>query len=150
VRDFLENYAKVVFGIHHYYAMFEVTKSRGQIHVHILAMLGKKSSIIELHDLVYRERHDVKKQAQVADDWIMNAFGLTSLHPGSSTGGVLDRAKIGKQEGTCGTPLSHLNLKKCWRLQIKTWIYATCVTVVQWTIAVITVYIIKKAYQEIG
>jgi hypothetical protein len=32
-------------------------KSRGHIHVHILAMLGKKSSIIELNDLVYKEMH---------------------------------------------------------------------------------------------
>jgi hypothetical protein len=35
VTYFLENYAKQVCGIHHYYAMFEFTKSRGQIHVHI-------------------------------------------------------------------------------------------------------------------
>jgi hypothetical protein len=61
VSDFLKNYAKEVFGIHHYYARFEFAKSRGQIHVNILAMLGKKSNIIELNDLVYKERHDVEK-----------------------------------------------------------------------------------------
>jgi hypothetical protein len=43
----------------------------------------------------------------VADDWMTNVFGLTAIHPGSSTGGVLDRTKIGKQEGTCETQLSH-------------------------------------------
>jgi hypothetical protein len=59
VSDFLENYAKEVFWIHHYYARFEFAKSRVQIHVHILAMLRKKSNIIELNDLVYKERHDV-------------------------------------------------------------------------------------------
>jgi hypothetical protein len=53
VSDCLENYAKEVFGVHHYYTRFEFAKSRGQIHVHILAMLGKKSSIIELNYLVY-------------------------------------------------------------------------------------------------
>jgi hypothetical protein len=63
VSDFLEKYAKEVFGIHHYYARFEFAKSRGQIHVHIFAMLGKKSNIIELNDLVHKERHDVEKQA---------------------------------------------------------------------------------------
>jgi hypothetical protein len=105
--DFLENYAKEVFGIHHYYAMFEFAKSRGHIHVHILAMLGKKSNIIELNDLVYKERHDVEKQARVADDWMTNVFGLTAIHHGSSTGGVLDRTKIRKPEGTCETQLSH-------------------------------------------
>jgi hypothetical protein len=82
-------------------------KSRGQIHVHILAMLGKKSNIIELNELVYKERHDVEKQARVADDWMINIFGLTAIHPGSSTGSVLDRTKIGKPEGTCETQLSH-------------------------------------------
>jgi hypothetical protein len=41
-------------------------------------MLGKKYSIIELNDLVYKERHDVKKQARVADDWTTNVFGLTA------------------------------------------------------------------------
>jgi hypothetical protein len=68
VSDFLKNYAKELFGINHYYARFEFAKIRGQIHVHMLAMLGKNSSIIELNDLVYKERHDVEKQARVADD----------------------------------------------------------------------------------
>jgi hypothetical protein len=31
-------------------------------------MLGKKPSIIELNDLMYKEIHDVEKQAQLADD----------------------------------------------------------------------------------
>jgi hypothetical protein len=43
----------------------------------------------------------------VADDWMTNAFGLTAIHHGSSTGSVLDRTKIGKPEGTCETQLSH-------------------------------------------
>jgi hypothetical protein len=107
VSDFLKNYAKEVFGIHHLYARFEFAKSRGNIHVHILAMMGNKSSIIELNEMAYKERHNVKKQARVADDWMMNVFGLTVIHPGSSTGGVLDITKTGKPEGTCKTQLSH-------------------------------------------
>jgi hypothetical protein len=54
VTYFLEKYAKKVFGIHHYYARFEISKSWGQIHVHILAMLGKKPIIVEPNDLVYK------------------------------------------------------------------------------------------------
>jgi hypothetical protein len=50
VADFLENYAKEVFGIQHYFARFEFAKSRGHIHVHLLAILGKKSRIIELNE----------------------------------------------------------------------------------------------------
>jgi hypothetical protein len=144
VSDFLENYAKEVFGIHHYYARFELAKIWRQIHVHILAMLGKKSNITELNDIVYKEIHDVKKQARVADDWMNNVFGLTVIHPGRSTGGVLDRTKIGKQEGKCETQLSHPVSQNCHRLQITNLIYATCATVVKCTIAVDTVYIIKK------
>jgi hypothetical protein len=64
VKYFLEYYANEVFGIHHYCARFEFVKSQGQIHAHILAMLGKKSRIIELNDLVYNERHNAEKQAQ--------------------------------------------------------------------------------------
>jgi hypothetical protein len=93
--------------VYQYYTRFEFAKSRGQIHVHILAMLGKKSNIIELNEIVYKERHDVKKQAREADDWMTNVFGLTAIHPGSSMGDVLDRTNIGKPEGTCETQLSH-------------------------------------------
>jgi hypothetical protein len=78
----------------------------------MLAMLGKKSNIIELNDLVYQERHDVEIQARLADDWMMNLFGLTVIYPGSSTGVVLDRTKIGKPEGTCEMQLSHPASKK--------------------------------------
>jgi hypothetical protein len=70
-------------------------------------MLVNNSSIIELHDLVYMERHDVEKQVQVADYWMMNMLGLTSIHPGSSTIDILDRKNIGKPEGICETPLCH-------------------------------------------
>jgi hypothetical protein len=107
VLDFLRNDAKEVFGIHNYYARFEFAKSRGQIHVHMLAMLGNKSSIIELNDLVYKEIHDVEKQAQVADDWMTNVFGLTVIHPGRSTGGIMYRTNSRKPEGMCKTQLSH-------------------------------------------
>jgi hypothetical protein len=67
VLYFLEKYAKEVFGIHHYYARFEFAKSQGQFHVHILAILGKKSSIIELNDLVYREDMTWKNRRK----WLM-------------------------------------------------------------------------------
>jgi hypothetical protein len=42
VTDFLENYSKQVFEIEHYLDRFEFAKSRGHIHVHLLAVLGKK------------------------------------------------------------------------------------------------------------
>jgi hypothetical protein len=48
----------------------------------------------------------------VADDLMTNVFGLTAIHPGSSTGGVLDRRKIGKPEVMCETPLCHPSSQK--------------------------------------
>jgi hypothetical protein len=54
VTDLLENYAKQVFGIKHYFARFEFAKSRGHIHVHLLAVLGKKSKNCRLEKLVYK------------------------------------------------------------------------------------------------
>jgi hypothetical protein len=52
VTDFLENYAKQVFEIEHYFARFEFAKSRGHIHVHLLAVLGKKARIADLNELM--------------------------------------------------------------------------------------------------
>jgi hypothetical protein len=102
VTDFLENYAKQVFGIEHYFARFEFSKSRGQIHVHLLAVLGKKSRIADLNELVYKERFNTEKQAQVADDYLNKVFGLTAIHPGSTEERLLNRSNIRQPEGTCG------------------------------------------------
>jgi hypothetical protein len=43
-----------------------------------------------------------KTQAQVADDYLNKLFGLTSIHPGSTEEGILNRSKIRQPEGTCG------------------------------------------------
>jgi hypothetical protein len=107
VTYFLENYAKEVLGTHPYYVRFEFTKSRGEINVLILAMLGKKLMINELNELVYKDKHNEEKQAQVAADWMINVFHLASIHPGSSTSGILDTPKIGKPEGICENPVLH-------------------------------------------
>jgi hypothetical protein len=102
VTDFLENYAKQVFGIEHYFSRFEFAKSRGQIHVHLLAVLGKKSIIADLNELVYKERFNPEKQAQVADEYLNKVFGLTSIHPGSTEEGLLNISNILQPEGACG------------------------------------------------
>jgi hypothetical protein len=83
-----------VFGIEHYFARFEFAKSRGQIHVHLLAFLGKKARIGDLNELVYKERFNPEKQAKVADDYLNKVFGMTAIHPGSTEEGLLNRSKI--------------------------------------------------------
>jgi hypothetical protein len=102
VTDFLEKYIKQMLGIEHYFARFELAKSREQMHVHLLAVLWKKSRIADLNKLVYKERFNPEKQAQVADDYLNKVFGLTAIHPGSTEEGILNRSKIRQPEGTCG------------------------------------------------
>jgi hypothetical protein len=102
VTDFLENYVKQVSGIEHYFAIFEFAKSRGQIHVHLLAVLGKKSRISDLNELVYNDRFNSEKQAHIADDYLNKVFGLTAIHPGTTEEGLLNRSKIRQPEGICG------------------------------------------------
>jgi hypothetical protein len=97
----LENYAKKVFGIEHYFTRFEFSKSRVHIPAHLLAVLRKKSRIADLHELVYKERFNPEKQAQVADDYLNKLFGLTAIHTGSTEEGLLNRSKIRQPEGTC-------------------------------------------------
>jgi hypothetical protein len=47
-----------------------------------------------MNELVYSERLDVEKQAKVADDWMMNVCGITSIQPGIGKSGSLDTSKI--------------------------------------------------------
>jgi hypothetical protein len=98
VTDLLENYAKQVFVIEHYFAIFEFAKSRGQMHVHLLAVLGEKSRIADLKEVVYKERFNPEKQAQFADDYLNKLFGLTTIHPGSTEEVLLNRSKIRQPE----------------------------------------------------
>jgi hypothetical protein len=112
VTDFLENYAKQVFGIEHYFARFEFAKSRGQIHVHLLAVLGGKSRTADLNELVYKERFNPEKHAQVADEYLNKVFGMTAINPGSNEEGLLNRSKTRQPEGTCGKIDIHLSSLK--------------------------------------
>jgi hypothetical protein len=56
VIDFLENYVREAFGIHNHFARFEFVKSRGQIYVQLVDMLGYKTRFIELKELVGIQR----------------------------------------------------------------------------------------------
>ena len=54
IETFLSTYAKKVFGINHYYVRFEFAKSRGQIHAHVLAILGDKSHLYDFNTLLHK------------------------------------------------------------------------------------------------
>ena len=99
VQIFLSTYAKKQFGIDYYYVRFEFAKSRGQIHAHLVAILGNRIHFENFNALVYQYRFDPIRQAEVLDDWMCKVFNLTATHPGIMTNGNLDLTKIVPPEG---------------------------------------------------
>ena len=100
VEIFLSTYAKKVFGINHYYVRFEFAKSRGQIHAHLLAILGDKSHLYDFNTLLHKNRMKSEEvQAQILDTWMKKIFKLTAIHPASTTKGVPILSKIVVPEG---------------------------------------------------
>jgi hypothetical protein len=55
-----------------------------------------------LNELVYKERFNPEKQAQVSDEYLNKVFGLTAIHPGVNEEELLNRSKILQPEGACG------------------------------------------------
>ena len=99
VESFLDIYGKEVFGIEHYYVRFEFAKSRGQIHAHLIAILGKNSKLISFNDMAYQYRHDLDKQANYLDQWMTEVLGLTGIFPGSDSHDNISQADIVPPEG---------------------------------------------------
>ena len=96
----MDTIGKEVFGIHHYWLRYEFAKSRGQIHAHILAVLGKESHIQDVNKIAYGLRDDIEKQAVAVDNWAKDVFGITAIHPGSKNDGSLNLEKVPSPEGT--------------------------------------------------
>ena len=99
-QEFLDFYCKKVFGINHYFVRYEFAKSRGQIHAHLIALLGKESSIKDFNSLAFKFNYDRKKQAQVLDNWMTEVLNLTATHPASFENGELHVEKVVPPEGT--------------------------------------------------
>ena len=49
VESFLKTFGKEILGIEHYFIRFEFAKSRGQIHAHLIAILGKLSKLFSFN-----------------------------------------------------------------------------------------------------
>ena len=99
-QEFLDFYCKKVFGIHHYYVRYEFAKSRGQIHAHLMAILGKESKVKNFNLLAHKYNYDKEKQAEVLDAWMTEILNLTAMHPASDKNGNLVEKKIVPPEGT--------------------------------------------------
>lgn len=100
VQEFMDTIGKEVFGIHHYWLRYEFAKSRGQIHAHILTVMGKESHIQDVNKIAYDLREDIEEQTIAVDKWAHDVFGITAIHPGSNKDGTLDLTKVPSPEGT--------------------------------------------------
>jgi hypothetical protein len=58
VQEFMDTIWTQVIGIHHYWLRYEFAKSRGQIHAHILAVLGKEPHIKDVNKMAYDLKDD--------------------------------------------------------------------------------------------
>ena len=81
VQSFLDSFGKEVLGIEHYYVRFEFAKSRGQVHAHLVAILGKKSKLVSFNEIAFLYKDDLDKQSSVLDQWMTEVLGLTSNFP---------------------------------------------------------------------
>ncbi|MEE4247969.1 MAG: hypothetical protein V2I33_21465, partial [Kangiellaceae bacterium] len=101
VESFLKTFCKEVLGIEHYYVRFEFAKSRGQIHAHLIAILGKLSKLFSFNDIAFSYRDDLNKQAKVLDKWMTETLGLTASFPSLGLkNNKLDVKNIVPPEGT--------------------------------------------------
>ena len=99
VEIFLETYAKKVFGINHYYVRYEFAKSRGQIHAHLIAILGKSSHLEDFNKISYKYRFQPQLQAELLDKWMVDVFKITACHPATNKHGNADLGNIVAPEG---------------------------------------------------
>ena len=85
VESFLETFAKEALGINHYYVRVEFAKSCGQIHAHLVAILGKMSKFKPFNHIAYQYKDDIEKQAEILDEWMSEVLGLTAMFPGTES-----------------------------------------------------------------
>lgn len=84
VDDWLNNFAKHVFHIEHYFARFEFTEGRGEIHAHILAAANNMDVYLD----AYKCGDDVSKKTSVIQAYAENVLGLTAMKPSTENGSI--------------------------------------------------------------
>ena len=82
-EDFLNTVGKEVFGIEHYWGRIEFAKGRGQIHLHLLAILNKKITK-DLQDELNDGGRSHADQSKLVGDWAERIFGMTSSVNGNN------------------------------------------------------------------
>ena len=82
-EDFLNTVGKEVFGIEHYWGRIEFAKGRGQIHLHLLAILNKMITK-DLQDELNDGGRSHADQSKLVGDWAERIFGMTSSVNGNN------------------------------------------------------------------
>ena len=70
----METVGEALFGIKHYWGRFEFASMRGQIHLHLLAILVDKN----INNTFYDLREDKKAQAKFLELWSRSTFGYSA------------------------------------------------------------------------
>ena len=75
--DFLNTIGKDALGIEYYWGRFEFTKGRGQIHIHLLAILN-----LDMMNNLQRQLDErdltPEKEAEMISQWAESQFGMTA------------------------------------------------------------------------
>ena len=73
----LETVGKTIFHIKHYWGRFEFAVSRGQIHLHLLAICEK----LQIFKEVYKYKENKRRQAEVLQEWVEKQLRMTASLP---------------------------------------------------------------------
>ena len=82
-EDFLNTVGKQILGIEHYWGRIEFAKGRGQIHLHLLAILRKEVTR-DLQDQLNHGGRSHADQSKLVGDWAERVFGMTSSVNGNN------------------------------------------------------------------
>ena len=96
VEEWMKHIGKKVFKIKHYWARFEFAKGRGQIHLHLLAIIDTLKYQMDYYYHTKRGEHE--DAMKVLSEFATGHFGLTAEHPA----GKSNKSEfLAAPEGTC-------------------------------------------------
>jgi hypothetical protein len=87
IKNWLKTVGKHVFKIDHYWLRYEFAPSRGQIHVHMLAISKQHNELLQEIADVYG---NMANRAEILGKWMQESFGVT----GSMNDDPLSKAKV--------------------------------------------------------
>ncbi|MGH3055980.1 MAG: hypothetical protein ACRDL7_13480, partial [Gaiellaceae bacterium] len=95
-KQFLDDVFPPLFGISQFFCRYEFTKTRGQIHCHLLAILKDK----EPTKIIWKNKDDMFACSREVSDWASKKFSLRATHPATTHESNLNLAFVAPPEGT--------------------------------------------------